>query len=168
MRALRYVALIGVIAAAGYLAMRTTTHVAAQAASGCDVTSMNSAYGFVQSGFSYDSNGYLYVMAGNGRVAGDGNGNLTGADTLNYDGTVYRRTFTGTYTINSDCTGTVALTFSDKTTMHADIVVTNDGKEIAYNGTDTDFIYSGTWKRLNQSGTVVTPTASDSSAFRRQ
>ncbi len=157
MRALRYVAFAGLLAAAGFLVTRSTTKVKAQAASGCDATSLNSAYGFVQSGFSYDSNGNLYIMAGNGRIAGDGNGNVTGGDTLNYDGTVYRRTLTGTYTINSDCTGQVVLTFSDKTTMHADIVVTNDGKEIAYNGTDTNFIYSGTWKKLNQGAAVVTP-----------
>ncbi len=123
---------------------------AAHAAAGCDATSLNSSYGFIQSGYAYDSQGYPYVLGGTGRITGDGNGALTGFDTLNYDGTVYRRTFTGTYTVNADCSGKVILTLSDKTMLNGDILIVNDGKEVLYNDTDTDFIYYGRWSRLSQ------------------
>jgi hypothetical protein len=39
----------------------------------------------------------------------DGNGNTTGAATLSGNGTFYQLTIAGTYTLNSNCTGTFAL-----------------------------------------------------------
>ena len=45
------------------------------------------------------------------------------------------------------------------------ILVVNDAKEVIVNGTDTDFIYSGSWKRVNQ-GATTTSTTSDARATR--
>jgi len=168
MRAFKYAAIAGLIVAAGYLTMRTSTKVSAQSSSGCNATTLNSAYGFAHTGqFYVDGYGYL-PLAGNGRLAGDGNGNLSGFDTIVADGTTYKRNFTGTYTVKEDCSGSVSLAFDDQTTMHGDIVIVNDGKEVLYNDTDTDFIYHGSWKKLNQGATTTTPTpTTDPTAARR-
>ena len=167
MRAFKYAAIACLLAAAGYFTMRTSPKVSAQSTSGCDATTLNSAYGFAQSGqFYVDGYGYL-PLAGNGRIAGDGNGNLTGFDTIVADGTTYKRNLTGTYTVKSDCSGSVSLAFDDQTTMHGDILIVNDGKEVLYNDTDTDFIYHGSWKKINQGVTATpTPTTDPTSARR--
>jgi len=168
MRAFRYAAIICLLASAGYLITRTTSKVSAQTSAGCDATTLNSSYGFSKTGQFY-ADGYGYLpLSGNGRLQGDGNGNITGFDTILADGTVYKRTFTGTYTVNADCSGTVSLTFSDQTNMHGDIVIVNDGKEVLYNDTDTDFIYHGSWIKINQGATAPAPTTSvDQTAVRR-
>ncbi|MEO8029135.1 MAG: hypothetical protein ABI823_21825 [Bryobacteraceae bacterium] len=161
-------ALLGLLLAAAIVVgiTRVPARVHAQTASGCDATTLNSAYGYVQNGFAYDSRSYLYVHASNGRNVGDGNGNLTGSDTINFDGTVYRRTITGTYTLNADCTGTINLAYSDNTGATADIVVVNDGKTVNVNQTDPDFINSGSWTRISQPAAAVTPDPPADSAAR--
>lgn len=45
-----------------------------------------------------------------GLLSSDGNGNVTGNVTDNKDGKVCQFTITGTYTVNPDGTGTMALT----------------------------------------------------------
>ena len=73
---------------------------------------------------------------------------ITGADTVNLDGVPTRgRQFTGTYTINSDCTGTTSLRdASGNVIANLDLVVTNGGKDVALVDSDTDTILSGTAK----------------------
>ena len=60
------------------------------------------------------------------RYSFDGKGNFTATATLNDDGTVVKSLDTGTYTVNSDCTGTV---FTNGSTRSVEIVVVDSGKE---------------------------------------
>src|SRR5215472_14778903 len=53
-----------------------------------------------------------------GIVTFDGNGNHSGKTTVNIDGVVLTPTFNGTYTINSDCTGTITVNSSAGFTLH--------------------------------------------------
>jgi len=63
-----------------------------------------------------------------GIVTFDGNGNHSGKTTVNIDGVVLTPTFNGTYTINSDCTGTITVNSSAGFTLHGAFVVTNHGR----------------------------------------
>ncbi len=114
------------------------------AQNGCDATTFSGVYGSNLSGSVYDNQGYVYLLASVGRFVFDGAGNITGADTTSFDGSLNRRTFTGTYTVNADCTGSVTFQFGSNGTVHGDIVAVNDAKQINFVQTDTDYIFSGT------------------------
>src|SRR5512142_2302017 len=100
---------IGLLGAALAIGNKAAPVVHAQS-NACDATSFTGAYGYVLNGFAYDNAGNMYLFGAAGRMVSDGNGNLTGADTLSFDGSITKRQYTGTYTMNADCTG--SLTFS--------------------------------------------------------
>lgn len=66
----------------------------------CSSSTLKGAYAFVGQG---TASGPL-PLAHTGIVSADGNGNLSGKDTQNVDGTIIPTTFTGTYVVNPDCT----------------------------------------------------------------
>lgn len=109
----------------------------------CDASTLNGKYLVSVKGSYYDNQYYVYLLALNGFYNLDGSGAFTGTDTLSNDGEVARRTVTGTYTLNEDCTGTMVITGSDKLTLHADIVV-NATKGIEMIVTDSRTVITGT------------------------
>ncbi len=115
----------------------------------CDATTLTGAYSVSLKGNYYDSTGNWYFYTLVGLYTFDGAGNLTGTDTVSYDGTVTKRKTTGTYTVNTDCTATIATTGSDKITQKGDMVVKKKGAEIDFIDTDTDIIVSGTINKQN-------------------
>src|SRR6266496_2921478 len=87
------IVVLAVIAFARHFSHAPTVH----AQTGCDVTSLSGAYGYGLNGFVYDNQGNLYFLASAGRLVADGNGGVTGGDTYSFDGTIGKRTYTGTY-----------------------------------------------------------------------
>ena len=139
-------------------AVMVTAAALAQAQSGCTLNSLNGGYAYLLTGFTYDQYGQI-DLAASGRMVADGAGNLTAADTLSYDGTIIKRSYpSGTYTMASDCTGSITLTSSNGNKANFDIVLYNNGKEINLIETDTGIIFSGTAKQQVQVVQVVTPT----------
>lgn len=115
----------------------------------CDATTLKGNYSFNLTGSFYDSNGYWYVMALVGMSTFDGAGNFSGTDALSLDGTIRKRTVTGTYVVNTDCTGTLTITGSDKVVFNGNIVIINKALEVDFIDTDTDVIFSGVIKKQN-------------------
>ncbi len=109
----------------------------------CDATTLTGKYLMKVNGSYYDSQFYVYLLALTGFYTFDANGGLSGGDTISNDGTIGRRTVTGTYTVNADCTGSIVITGSDKLVLHADIVIDN-AKGISLVGTDNLTVISGT------------------------
>jgi hypothetical protein len=69
----------------------------------------------------------------------DGNGEVKGVDSGNFNGEVFRKDrFTGTYTVKANCTGTV--TFKDGAAIHGDIFIAPDGSKFAFVRTDPEFV----------------------------
>jgi hypothetical protein len=66
----------------------------------------------------------------------DGTGKLFGKTTVNASGLLLNPSFTGTYTVNSDCTGSVTIPSNTGFTIQEAIVVIGGGKR--YVGTETD------------------------------
>jgi hypothetical protein len=115
--------------------------------SGCNVASLNGAFGYSLKGSWYDSQYYVYLIGIAGRMVADGNGAITGADTFNFDGYPGKRQYTGSYTVNDDCTGSLVFTTSDGSTYNFDFVIFNDGKEASVVQTDNSYIVTGDLKR---------------------
>ena len=120
---------------------------ALHAQTACSAATWNGAHGYTLSGFVYDDQGYLYMLGAVGRMVSDGAGNLTGSDSFSFDGSVVKREFTGTYTVNEDCTGALTLTNAAGASVHADIVIVSGGKEILLLETDGGYILTGTLKQ---------------------
>ena len=69
----------------------------------------------------------------------DGNGEVKGVDSGNFNGEVFRNDrFTGTYTVKANCTGTV--TFRGGAATQGDIFIAPDGSKFAFVRTDREFV----------------------------
>ncbi len=138
---------VGFLAVAAALIFELQPLRKVHAQSGCSVSNLNGGFGYYLNGFTYDSQGYQVDLTASGRFVTDGAGNLTGGDTLSNDGSIVRRTYTGTYTVNADCTGNATVTFPSNGHSNFDIVVVNNGKEANMMETDTGVIFSGVAKQ---------------------
>lgn len=101
----------------------------------CNNHLLNGSYGFTIEGIKLTGNGPVGPQKGVAMAQFDGNGTFTQTDTVVIDGIVVAD-FThtpanGTYTVNSDCTGTFTIIFTDgRPPVATNFVVVNDGKEI--------------------------------------
>ena len=97
--------------------------------------------------------GNFYTLASTGRFVPDGTGSLAGSETFSADGNIVHRNYTGTYTVNADCTGSMVWQVtqgSSTATIHADFVAVNNAKEINVIETDADVIFNGAFKKQTQ------------------
>jgi len=69
----------------------------------------------------------------------DGAGGFSGKGTVNIGGAVLNITFTGTYTVNSDCTGDVTVNTNLGITVHHAIVVIGNGNRFIETESDPNF-----------------------------
>ena len=84
-------------------------------------------------------------VATSGRLTLNGTGDVTGTVTESVNGTIHNAlSVTGTYSINSDCTGTATITPSGQSPINLTLLVVNLDKEIMAIETDTNTIVSGT------------------------
>jgi hypothetical protein len=84
---------------------------AAHAKDECDLRSLKGSYGYAFSGLQFPSPPSpvdVAPVSAAGLIVFDGKGNASAEDTFN-SGAVRRRTGTGTYTVDADCTGSVEL-----------------------------------------------------------
>jgi hypothetical protein len=90
------------------------------ASAACSNSSASGVYGYSVHGFGGPSTPVATV----GLFTADGAGNITaGKTTASINGQITTATFTGTYSIASDCTGTVTTTDSNSNTNHYFVVL---------------------------------------------
>jgi len=111
---------------------------AVHASPGCTVATLTGNYGFVSinSFFSRTSTSRFLPSGDVGLITFDGGGNLSTTFTDSANGSI--TTFTaipGTYTVNSDCTGSTTLT-GPGFTVHIQMVIVNGGTEVLSMMTD--------------------------------
>jgi hypothetical protein len=92
-------------------------------------------YGFIVEGTKLGGPGPVGPMVGVAMTQFDGNGGLTQIDTVVVNGVTVadfsHTPATGTYTVNSDCTGTFIINFTDgRPTVVTNFVVVEGGLEI--------------------------------------
>jgi hypothetical protein len=109
-------------------------------ASNCTTLTIRGTYAFTIHGQILTPNGPLLVD-GIARTVFDGNGNLTQVDAVAVNGNIALvwRPGTGTYTLNSDCTGTMTLVNQGQPPLHLAVLVSHSGGLIHSVVTDPGF-----------------------------
>ncbi|HYI11598.1 MAG TPA: hypothetical protein VEK57_21250 [Thermoanaerobaculia bacterium] len=82
-----------------------------------------------------------------GRETYDGAGKAKGAFTVSENGVVRRGTYTATYVIKADCTGSVTIVDNYKSTSHYDLYTTPTGDEVVWIQTDGGTVFAGSNRR---------------------
>lgn len=114
---------------------------------GCNLASLNGSYGYAISGTVVD-NGSATNLAFAGTMTFDGAGNVSGSDITNFGGQALPlETFTGTYKVKGDCTGTYKLDTTESGTLTGYFTIVADGTEIDLVGTEPGAIYAGPAKK---------------------
>ena len=104
----------------------------------CSVATLKGTYPFAQNGVEIKGDEQRpFAIAGFDVF--DGQGEVKGVDSGNFNGEVFRNDrFTGTYAVKANCTGTV--TFRDGAAIHGDIFIAPDGSKFAFVRTDSEFV----------------------------
>lgn len=85
-----------------------------------------------------------FVGASVGHFTADGAGNITnGSQTLSQNGVISTQTYTGTYSIATNCTGTVALNFNGGGSSTSNFVMDNAKKGAQVINTDSGSVAQG-------------------------
>jgi len=96
-------------------------------AQACTSKNLEGAFGFTINGTNPVDGPYSLV----GRFVADGRGHVTGKGIQSVSGEVSRPTFTGVYTVQTDCTGEAVLTFADGGSAPLQFVIEADGTQVA-------------------------------------
>ena len=111
----------------------------------CTTATLVGPYGYLLQGNLIEQ-GSLAPYADMGSLSADGNGKFSGSGAESLAGTIASgTTITGTYTVNTDCTGSASLTYSNGLgPFHFNLVILNNGQEIRLVQNDSGSIVSGT------------------------
>ena len=125
---------------------------AKQQQSNCTTESLNGAYGFAVSGWTYDNSGAGWGFAESGQAVADGAGNLSLTGTASQTGVIFSGNVQGNYSVNSDCTGTATLSNSQNGTDHLNFAIVAGGREVHFIETDPSTVISGSASALGDVG----------------
>src|SRR6266705_914154 len=133
---------VGLLLAGAAIAWRLGYPQRAEAKSGCSVASLNGHYIYAQDGFTIQgqtaNDRIPFAQVGREHFAGEGH--MSGIYSASFNGGIVRGTYAGTYTMNSDCTGTVTFTDNLNQTFHYDIYIRDDGAEFVFVQTDPNVV----------------------------
>lgn len=115
---------------------------AAQGTATCTNLGVKNSYSFELTGTVIGTG----EVAGAGRLALNGSGSITGTETVSLYGSIHTASVTGTYKINSNCTGTAILNPAGLSPMHLTLAVVNGGKQMMAIETDANTIVTGTFQ----------------------
>ena len=104
---------------------------------GCSNSSLNGTYGFTSTGVVVSPPENAGQDTEVGTQTFDGQGGTTATAMLSANGNIIPVSITGTYTVNSDCTGTQTLNIPQfGVTIHVFFVITDNGD--AFQGMETE------------------------------
>ncbi len=116
----------------------------------CSLKSVSGSYGYTASGIR---NG-IGPAASVGSVTLDKDGNVVGAQTASFNGTILTETLTGTYTVAEDCTGSATLdvvssnpAFNRTSTL--DLVWDDDSEKFRFIFTNASTIITGDAQQMH-------------------
>jgi hypothetical protein len=108
----------------------------------CSKATLKGTYLFAQNGVEIKGNEQRpFAIAGYDVF--DGNGEIKGVSSGNFNGEVFRNDrFTGTYSVKANCTGTVTFRGGGAATQ-GDMFIAPDGSTFAFVRTDPEFVSAG-------------------------
>lgn len=110
----------------------------AASAASCSNATIKGVYGSLDAGVNGSSPETTLTQ-----FTADGAGKLSGTVTNSTNGTITNSTFTGTYSIAKNCTGTVSVTFPNNSTANEAIVIDNMKKGAQMIRTDNGLLKPG-------------------------
>ena len=132
--------LTGILVGGTVFTLRLMSIPQVQAQDSCTTATFQGAFGYTFTGLT----GFNALpFAAVGRLVADGQGNLAGAETDSSNGDIFQRTYTGTYKVNSDCTGSAMSNDNFGKTVKCDFVIVASGREIQVIETDADTVVVG-------------------------
>jgi hypothetical protein len=136
--------LAATLAGGSILALKLVAAPKVQAESVCTSASFRGAFGYTFTGVTgVDALAFAAV----GKWIADGQGNFSGVETASSGGEILQRTYTGTYRVNSDCTGSAISNDNFGKTVKCDFVIVSGGTEIQVIETDLDTAVVGSLKQ---------------------
>ena len=121
----------------------------AQAAQ-CSFEKVAGSYGYTTNGFVAASPTTFVPVAAAGTITFDGQGNVSGTQTRVVAGSALDETYTGTYSVNPDCTGSfTVLVQPDTRTSTVNLVWTDNTNVASAVFTTPGFILTATARRIN-------------------
>jgi hypothetical protein len=102
----------------------------------CSNTSFKGSYGVICEGTVIDFGPFVSIAV----ETADGAGQTSGTFTQSFNGVISTGTFTSTYAVNADCTGTQEVTLSDGLVLHLSFVIQDNKKEILFIYTDPGLV----------------------------
>jgi len=130
------------------LALMPLAGIAQPAAASCNLAMLNGPY-------SYNFNGYLTDGSSNtdlavvGTINFDGAGKISGFDESVVGGQAEPlETFTGSYKVKPDCSGTFKANTTESGILHAFFTIDSSGNEIEFVDTDPGASFAGSAKRF--------------------
>jgi hypothetical protein len=126
------------------------------AAKGCSNATLRGSFGYTSTGTLLDSfvpPPFAGPFGEIGRQTFDGKGNTNATATVSSNGNISTVGVNGTYTVNSDCTGSMTLNIPDfGATVHANFVIDDGATELRAIGTDAGVIETRVYKKQCRGG----------------
>ncbi len=124
-----------------------------EAQSGCSVGTLRGAYIYAQDGFTIAgaTADQRAPFAQAGRELFNGDGTMSGIATANFNGAAAHVTYTGTYTVEANCTGAVTFTDNNAVVSHYDIAIEDGGAEFGFVQTDANVVTAAFERRRTAS-----------------
>lgn len=110
----------------------------------CGNGALSGTYSYLQSGGFANSNNLLDYYSEVGQLTADGNGNITTTNVYNVGTGGTSESGSGTYTINSDCSGTLQVTYSGSTSPFSYNIALASGNNLLFLETDAGNAIVGT------------------------
>lgn len=116
----------------------------------CSIAIVSGRYGYTTSGFVTAPTGAFVPVAAAGWIVFDQKGNVHGTQTRVVAGSALDETYSGTYTVKPDCTGSFTVVVQpDTRTSTINLVWTENGKGISAVFTNPGFTLTSTARRIH-------------------
>jgi hypothetical protein len=141
---------VGLLFAVGLLSWSAGHPEPAASDNPCSLRTLKGLYVYHCSGVQF-VNGQPVPFAFAGRDQYHGDGTLSGVYSVSDPGTIsHHVAYTGTYTVNPDCTGSFTTEDENGVVTHADLFFGRDGEEVSFILTDPGVVDAGVERRVRQ------------------
>jgi hypothetical protein len=141
---------VGILLALGLLILGVGRPEQVWSENPCSLRTLKGTYLYHCAGV-YLVNGQPVHFAFSGKDQYNGDGTMTGVYSLSDNGTLsHHVSYSGTYTVNPDCTGAFTTKDENGVVQHADLFFGHDGDEVSFVLTDPGFVDSGVERRVSK------------------